>query len=63
MLEVKLSKITRDMVVFKNCHFEGILAFQHKLRRHSKNKIKLEFLAVHGKGRKVATFQPKSLYL
>jgi len=33
MLEEKLSKITRDRVVFKNCHFEGILAFKHKLKK------------------------------
>jgi hypothetical protein len=33
MLEVKLSKITRERVVFKNCQFESIVAFQQKLKK------------------------------
>ncbi len=31
-------------------------------RKYNKNIKKIEFSTIHGKGKMVATFQPKSLY-
>jgi hypothetical protein len=51
---VKPLKITREKVIFKDCHGEGNPTFQHK------NKIMKKITISKGEGKEVTTFNPNS---
>jgi hypothetical protein len=60
-LPCKLSKITKDKLIFKYCHEEK--TFNTNSRKHNKTIQKLKLPTIHGKGKMATTFQAKSLYL
>jgi hypothetical protein len=53
---VKLLKIKRERVLFKDCHGEGNNTSNTNSRRYNKNENKLEFPTIVGEGRKINTF-------
>ncbi len=56
--QVKHSKITREKVVFNDCHGEGIPTFQHNFKNYNNNKKIKKNSTIHLGNKKVVTFPP-----